>query len=410
MSKGNSAYLVQLANRAGGWTDVGLLGSSNNTNWFESFDSYWGLSERPILGQVFEDQGPGWKPSTHVVLPRWFSHLLPEGILRRTAARAAGIHADREFDLIAALGADDLPGAVRIVAADRSGTEHGLSSESEGARDFQDGPLKFSLAGLQMKFSVRNSDRGLTVPVSGAAGDVILKLPDARPDFGGVPTAEYAAMMLAMRAGIAVAEVTLVDARSIAGLEEWTSKFAEPSLAVARFDRASGGRVHVEELAQVMNVPVARAEAKYRFTNFESVAVTLDELAGQFAVEQVIDRIVLNVLVGNGDAHLKNWAVVYGDAQTPALSPAYDIVPTVLYVPNDDLGLNLNKSKNFTAVTPNSFKRLGELSGYGADEARDRAQLAAARVLDAWPILDEILPSEQSAHLSERLATLALAR
>ena len=410
MPKSDSAYLVQLGDQVGGWTDVGLLGSSNNTNWFESFDSYWGLAERPILGQVFEDQGPGWKPSTHVALPRWFSHLLPEGILRRTAARAIGIHVDREFDLIAALGADDLPGAVRIVGADRPGTQHGFSSESEEARDFQDGPLKFSLAGLQMKFSVRNSDRGLTVPVSGAAGDVILKLPDSRPDFGGVPTAEYAAMTLAKRSGIAAAEVALVDAKRIAGLDEWTSKFTEPSLAVTRFDRVSAGRVHVEELAQVMNVPVARAEAKYRFTNFESVAVTLGELAGQYAVEQVIDRIVLNVLVGNGDAHLKNWAVVYDDSQTPALSPAYDIVPTVLYVSNDDLGLNLNKSKSFTAVTADSFKRLGELSRYGADEARDRAQLAAARVLEAWPVLGEILPSEQSVRLSERLATLPLAR
>lgn len=410
MSKDKSAYVVQLGNRTGGWTDVGMLGSSDNTNWFESFDSYWRLSGRPILGQVFEDHGPEWKPSTHVALPRWFSHLLPEGILRRTAARAAGINADREFALIAVLGLDDLPGAVRIVPADGPGTEQGLSSESEEARDFQDGPLKFSLAGLQMKFSVRNSDRGLTVPVSGAAGDMILKLPDARPDFRGVPTAEYAAMTLAKRAGIAAAEVTLVDARSIAGLEKWTSKFTEPSLAVARFDRVNGGRVHVEELAQVMNVPVARAEAKYRFTNFESIAVTLGELAGPSAVEQVIDRVVLNVLVGNGDAHLKNWAVVYDDARTPALSPAYDIVPTVLYVANDDLGLNLNKSKNFTTVTADSFKRLGELSGYGAEEARVRAQLAAARVLDAWPILGEILPSEQSARLSERLITLALAK
>lgn len=47
----------------------------------------------------------------------------------------------------------------------------------------------------------------------------------------------------------------------------------------------------------------------------------------------MIDRIVLNILVGNGDAHVKNWTFIYPDGSRPQLSPAYDIVPTVLYVP-----------------------------------------------------------------------------
>jgi serine/threonine-protein kinase HipA len=116
------------------------------------------------------------------------------------------------------------------------------------------------------------------------------------------------------------------------------------------------------------------------------------------------------VLIGNGDAHLKNWAFVYPDGRRPALSPVYDVLPTVLYIPDDDLGLNLHRHKDFDLVTSASFEALGARSGYGAQPAKDRAKSAAARVLDRWDLLKDYLTDESYARLTARAQALKLSR
>ena len=52
-------------------------------------------------------------------------------------------------------------------------------------------------------------------------------------------------------------------------------------------------------------------------------------------------------MVGNGDAHLKNYAMLYDDPDDMRLSPLYDVVNTQIYNPADTLALNLEKSKSF---------------------------------------------------------------
>ncbi len=73
---------------------------------------------------------------------------------------------------------------------------------------------------------------------------------------------------------------------------------------------------------------------------------------------EFIRRLVVNILIGNGDAHLKNWSVIYQDKVTPQLSPAYDLVSTIHYVPNDNLALNLGGEKRFESINESHFDRL----------------------------------------------------
>lgn len=70
------------------------------------------------------------------------------------------------------------------------------------------------------------------------------------------------------------------------------------------------------------------------------------------ALAQLFDQVALSVLVGNGDAHLKNFGVIYEDPAKAVvkMSPAYDIVCTTCYVPNDVLALTLNSKKSLTAA------------------------------------------------------------
>lgn len=406
-----AALLVQLQTPEGAWVDVGILYNLDVKNWFEFIDDYWAMGDRPILGQVSEEKGPAWQPTTHVALPRWFSHLLPEGRLRDAVAEAAHISKVREFNLIARLGLDDLPGALRLRPA--AGITDVITppefEEAESQQSQSDPLIKFSLAGAQLKFSIYRTNTGLTVPVKGQAGNVIAKLPDGRPGFSGIPEAELACLNLAASIGIDVPPRRLERLSAISGLEDWAAKVSDPALVVDRFDRsADDRRVHMEELAQVLDVPTAREDAKYMRANFETVASYIGALAGVESVGLVIERIVINILVGNGDAHLKNWAVLYPNGVTPVLSPLYDVLPTVLYIPSDDMGLKLAGSRKFESVRPSSFDTLAERTGYGAGPARERAHDTVERALAHWTELRDLLSSENYARLTRRRDSLPI--
>lgn len=400
---------LQIQVGSGDWVDVGYLHHADNRNWFEFRDSYWRLGDRPVLGQIFEEHGREWRPSARVALPHWFSHLLPEGRLRSAVAVAAHSRRVNEFELLKLLGPSDLPGAVRVVPAGSRGDYVVPDGGHDDDVDRDDPLLKFSLAGVQLKFSVYADGKRLVVPARGQAGNVILKFPDERLNFSGVPEAELACLTLASRAGIDTADGELVSPHDVKGLEDWARRSSGMALAVKRFDRRDDDvRIHMEELAQVMDIPTAVDGAKYTRANFETIGVLVAGLCGVDAVAAVIDRIVLNVLVGNGDAHLKNWAVRYVDGRTPVLSPLYDVVPTVLYLPGDDLGLNLARSKSFDDVVPESFDRLGERTGFGVSEARQRVRDAIVRITDQWDVLADYLDADAYRRLSDRRDELPL--
>jgi serine/threonine-protein kinase HipA len=213
---------------------------------------------------------------------------------------------------------------------------------------------------------------------------------------------------LARLSGINTPETSLVSISEITGLEDWAREVSGPALTVDRFDRKEFGRIHMEELAQILNIPAAVETAKYRRANFETIASIIGALCGPASVGDVITRIVFNILIGNGDAHLKNWAVLYPDGITPVLSPIYDVLPTVLFIRGDDMGLKLAGSRVFESVSIKSFDEIGRRTAYGVESARARAKESVERILDNWDSLDEILPNSSFRNLTDRLNRLAL--
>ncbi|WJK41250.1 type II toxin-antitoxin system HipA family toxin [Solwaraspora sp. WMMA2056] len=404
--------LVQLLSPEGEWQNVGRLVNNDEITRFESDEGYWRQERRLVLGQIFEENEPTWRPSQRVSVPTWFSHLLPEGYLRSAVALATSVNPKREFPMLLRLGRDDLPGAVRIVLAEPSSVDLGLAEPltSENVEAPEDAVLKFSLAGVQPKFSVvMTNARGLTIPARGQAGDWIVKLPDGRPGFGGVPQSELAGLELARRIGIPTPEAMLFEVADIEGLPGWARSYPGDALAVKRFDRKpNGGRVHAEVLAQVLDVPTTNERLKYVRANFETVASLIGALCGPDAIFDVVDRIVLNVVIGNGDAHLKNWALTYPNGVLPALSPAYDIVPTVLYIENDDLGLKLDGSREFGSVTPASFDRMANRTEIEVRHIRTRVARAVELIIQEWPVLKEFLPQAAYQRLTARRDLLPL--
>jgi serine/threonine-protein kinase HipA len=350
---------------------------------FRLLETYRNRYPRRVLGQVFEDD-PARVHKSRMKLPPFFSNVLPEGALRELVANKIGVKAEREPYLLMQLG-DDLPGAMRVAVLD--GADDDQPQAEEGAELEAPDLLKFSLAGVQLKFSaVQAGPRALTIPAHGRGGDWIVKLPD--PRFPGVPENEWSMMTLARRAGLDVADVELLPLSAVQGLPVEVRRDASAmALAVKRFDRREGARVHMEDLAQVLDV---RPREKYRSANFETIARIIAGVAGA-STEEMVRRLVFDAGIGNGDAHVKNWSLLYPDGVRAVLSPAYDLVSTIQYIPGDDLGLNLAQSKRFEDVRLASFTRL-------ADKARIDLDVVAIvretseRIRAAWTDLRTTLP------------------
>ena len=359
---------------------VGTLSQDRNDGCeFRLLESYKQAYPRPVLGQAFLDDLEQVH-RTRSRVPPWFSNLLPEGPLRELVAQRAGVVPSREFFLLRHLG-EDLPGAIRIVA-DPSACE---PEDTQAPEEEPSGPdsdsWHFSLAGVQLKFSARRGARGLTIPVSGRGGDWIVKLPDSR--YPRVPENEYATMRWAEASGIQIPELALVDVADIAGLPDSIGRFHENrALAVRRFDRgADGGRIHMEDFAQILGL---YPDEKYRKFNYETLAKVIWSLVGDEGLEQYVLRLVFMVVSGNGDAHHKNWSLLYPDGIRATLSPAYDQVATIPYKANDTLALNLATSKRWEDVNLESFRRMARR--IGADESRMAlgVQAAVDAIINVW--------------------------
>ena len=167
-----------------------------------------------------------------------------------------------------------------------------------------------------------------------------------------VPANEYTMMRLAAAAGIQTPEVKLVTLEDVylgglAGL--WIPQWETWAYAIKRYDRTAEGRVHVEDFAQVFNV---HADQEYKATNYDTIGrLIFDLLPNRFEqIAEFVRRLVVNILIGNGDAHLTNWSVIYRDKVTPQLAPAYDLVSTIQYVRNASLALNLGGEKRFDSI------------------------------------------------------------
>lgn len=346
------------------------------------FDDGWlGDPQRPVLGQFFEDRRP--RPVPYVGPPCWFSHLLPQGPLRRAIARELGVADNAEYALYEFLGGD-LPGAILLAPqADASARRAPRRVVREAAENF---PWRSALAGMQLKMSVQKRERGVVIPVRGASGDMIAKFHS--PDFRDLPRVEHATMSWARAAGIEAPPFELGSISDIGDLPEHTPAGDGRVYLIERFDRRDGGsvRVHFEDFAQVLDRPLTQIYDDPPLKNrHEAIGAVLAALCPE-DVRPFIERVVFCALAGNGDAHLKNWALLYPDARRPRLAPAYDLVSTVLYPRHvdDHLALSLNDTCRFEDVRVDSFGPMAHACNLAFDELKGWVLEAAARTRSIW--------------------------
>lgn len=268
----------------------------------------------------------------------FFGGLLPEEGQLEAVARKLGISKTNDFKLLEALGGD-VAGALSLwpegerppnpeAAARPTPLDDGRVLELLDALPKrpllvgEDG-LRLSLAGAQPKLPVVLVEGKIALPAPGQPTTHILKPPIT--DFRAITENEALMMQLAAALELSVAQV---QARNAGG---------KPYLLVSRYDRqfeATGEvrRLHQEDFCQALGIP---PEQKYQAENgpsFKSGFELLRRAATRPAVEvlKLLDAAIFNVIIGNADAHGKNFSLLYQGAGV-SLAPLYDLVCTVAY-------------------------------------------------------------------------------
>ena len=363
---------------------IGTLARLDGDRSIFSFDDdYVANGERATLSLAYKDAFGALVNEPRAYQTRiepFFSNLLPEGTLRDYLARRAGVKAVREYQLLGQLGAD-LPGAVEVLPV---GVETIIQDEADTSEVAEQAKhaLRFSLAGVQLKFSaIRNDGKngGLTIPVGGSGGDWIIKLPSARhPD---VPENEFAAMNLAAALGIEVPETNLIPIDAVDGLPEGINRYGASAYAIRRFDRSSNGAVHVEDFAQVFGV---FSDEKYENASYRQRLKVLAIETDENSVVEFVRRLTYSVLIGNGDMHLKNWSLIYPDGRRPTLSPAYDLVSTVPYIPEENSALKFHRSREWRSFTYDELAIIADRAKVPTRLVLDTAKMTVEQFDDTW--------------------------
>ncbi|RLA18507.1 MAG: type II toxin-antitoxin system HipA family toxin, partial [Gammaproteobacteria bacterium] len=292
----------------------------------------------------------------------------------------------------------DLPGALIATSIEPNEIPEYLLNTTGQVKvvktSLQDNASHFSLAGVQMKFSMREKEGRYQIAKSGELGDWIIKTPSTK--HAHVPLNEFTAMRLAELAGIDIPEIKLVELSSLDKLPPINLPDEKLAFAIKRFDRNDGQRIHMEDFAQVL---VKYPHQKYDSANYEQIGKIIYQYTGDSLgnVQQFARRLLVNILLANGDAHLKNWSLIYPDTITPELSPAYDIVTTRVYM-NDEtkFALNLGKNKEWYKATFEHFQTWAEKAGIPWRAIKPHLEDTLDKARTLWPKALVELPMDEA--------------
>lgn len=370
----------------------------NDRTLFAFMDSYIHDESRPVLGLGFKDSLGGlltnFKP-TQTKLTPFFSNLLPEETMRHYLAERAGVNPAREFFLLWVLG-QDLAGAITVEPVDDEALPPNVHQDIDDETKI-DVPMRFSLAGVQLKFSaVQQANGGLTIPATGQGGSWIVKLPSSR--FDAVPENEYSMMELARMLGMDVPETQLLPINQIANIPDGIGKFGDAfknaqAFVIKRFDRAGDQAVHIEDFAQVFGV---YPQDKYKKASMRNIAQVIGIEGQDEDIAEFTRRLVFNTLIGNADMHLKNWSVIYKDKRTASIAPAYDFVSTIPYIPDDSASLKVSRSKKFSDFTLDELSHLAAKAMLPEKLVLDTAKQTVAGFHEIWAKEKAHLPLTKS--------------
>jgi serine/threonine-protein kinase HipA len=361
---------------------VGRLIRKDNGNMQFRYDpSYDG----PFVSQVMPIQREAHPHDRCLAV---FGGLLAEGESREALARNLGITQQNDFALLQELGGD-CAGAITLLDPDESlpiepevkaldGQELDRVISELPQRPLAANPeegIRLSLAGAQAKLPVIIDEGGMALPLNAAAATTHIIKPEPER-FPGLVDNESYCMQLARAVGLPAAVTS--KHRTVSG---------RPYLLVERFDRDLTAepirRLHQEDVCQALG---RSSEAKYQVEGGPSVAETVELLRNASSIPAqdlptFWRALVFNWLIGNCDAHAKNYSLLY-DTGAPTLAPLYDLVSTGVYPElATRLAMSIDGATHIAEVDAAAWEALARQTGYSARFMRTTTAALVDRVL-----------------------------
>ena len=392
--------------------------------------------DRELVGQLIQDDGgqmifqydESWlgrpepialsrslplreEPFTQKECQGFFGGTLPEEGNRKVIARILGISDKNDFAMLEQIGGE-CAGAITFLPEDEKNSEdddrYRELADDELASILRELPrrplmagadgIRLSLAGAQDKIAVRLDDGKISIPRGSAPSSHVLK--PAIDTHEGVVFNEAFCMALANACGLSVAPVAIGKVEDI------------DYLLAERYDRVRSEanviqRLHQEDFCQALGIP---SEIKYQTEGGPSLADCfglIREVSSGPALDllALLDAVIFNLLIGNHDAHAKNFSFLYRPDRSVRLAPLYDLVCTVYYEElTDKMAMKIGGEAKSALIYPGSVDLFAAGAGLGAGQTRARIPAVAARLLEEIPGIDKPNP------VSAAVATLIMER
>ncbi|GCD59995.1 HipA domain-containing protein [Acetobacter pasteurianus NBRC 3280] len=358
----------------------------------------------------------------HSTVTPWLMNLLPEGDPLAAAGRALGVSTEDVIGMLSRIG-QDVAGALSVGRKRTTGKlgYRLIESDAELEKIINELPRKpflvgdegvsMSLAGAQEKLPVTLSKGKLYIPINGAPSTHILK-PDAQRLPGGVQNEAFC-LTLAHQIGLDASEVTT----GVAGKRSWC--------LVTRYDREIRDnkiyRLHQEDFCQALGFPPAlkyeRGAGKRGVTINDMVNITKD--LGGDDTYRLLQGIIFNTLITNGDAHAKNFSILLSGKSAPKLAPLYDLMCAAVWPHiNKNMAQSIGNQKDGKHLMPKNWERLAKVCNFNprmvinlVGEMAEKVERGIDKSLDAvrsMPAGDSYLLDGIKREISERCRSIKI--
>lgn len=312
----------------------------------------------------------------------FFSGLLPEGFTRRSVATWMHVDEDDYVSMLFGLGQECL-GAIRISDGQVSSEDSYHLLDMDKVRELaNEGATKssqilvethLSLTGATGKVGLYYDEKtgDWYLPYGTAPSTHIVKQSHVRLD--GIVANERLCLLTASKLGICVPESFIIDTGN--------SQDKDVLFATKRYDRKirenaqlingmkKPDRLHQEDFSQAMGIPSVE---KYE-RNYAGYLKGMFDILRKHSADPLRDqvelwkRVILNILIGNTDGHIKNSSLLYGeDLNSIRLAPAYDIVSTSVYdVSSKQMAMSIGGEYNIGRIKEKNIYDCADEVGLG---------------------------------------------
>jgi serine/threonine-protein kinase HipA len=356
-------------------------------------------------------------PSTAQAVRAYFGGLLPEGAPRRRLAQERGFDELDDLAFLKEFGRD-CPGAVQVL-------EYGTPPPVDGGIDWLDDVAttafvedlrvpnapdqqadrySISLAGAQLKRGIVIDGDRIGIPTGATRSTHIVKL--AVPNMSGVVENEHAMLRLAAAVGVRASESAVLN---VGG---------ERLLLSTRYDRIDGDPLHQEDFCQALGRLSSHKYERFDSRSGTSVGPGIADMVGLVRdrirpsvhqVDELLRAFWFNVLVGNVDAHAKNYSLLYrSELDAAELAPLYDSICIMAHHANEDdasrranepLIMNVGGQTRFWQLTRGDIDAHARSLRIPTRFLRTQVGRLAGRVADAIDgVIDELMIDLTTTH------------